>query len=192
LGGRFIALDNGFADTRPIPPGDGSVEASFTFELPFQEGVEIEQSLNVPVRAAVLVLPEGDYGLEGSGLSGEDALETEMGAALSYIAGPLTAGERLAFMLVPRTSEVSQEANGRAGKGLTAGIVAVVLAGALIALMYLAPSPGPVPAEVRDQVEAIAALDRDYKSGDVFEKAYQAKRRSLKNRLRKRLANRDR
>lgn len=188
LGGRFVPVENGFADTRPVPPGEGSVEVSFTYEVPFREGLEIEQSFDVPVRAAVLVMPEGNYGLQGAGLSAEGALDTEMGAALSYTAGPLRAGQPLAFRLVPRAAGGSDASGAGPGSGLTAGVVAVAVAGAVVGLMWLSPSPGPVPSAVRGQVEAIAALDRDYRSGEVSEKAYRERRNALKQRLRKRLS----
>ncbi len=186
--GRFASSEGGFADTRPIPPGDANVETSFTYELPFQQGSEIEQAFDVPVRAAVLVLPEGEWGLKGVNISPEGTLDTQMGAALSYTAGPLDADEPLAFAVVPRASSVPEESEGQALTSLTLGITALVIAGAAVALMWRNPSPGRVPAKVRAQVEAISALDRDFESGRLSEQSYREKRRSLKRRLRRKLS----
>jgi len=187
LGGRFVPLEDGFADTRSIPPGDASVETSFTYELPFDQGMEIEQSFDVPVRAVVLVLPEGDWGLQGTGISSEGALDTQMGAALSYTAGPLGAGEPLAFNLVPR-SAASPARVEPSSNGLGLGIAMLVVAGAVIALMWRSSSPDPMPREVRPHVEAIASLDRRFESGQLSEEAYRNKRQSLKRRLRRTLS----
>lgn len=188
LGGRFVSVDDGFADTRPIPPGGASVETSFTYELPFQEGTEIEQSFDVPVRAVVLVLPEGDWGLRGAGISSEGTLDTQMGAALSYTAGPLSAGEPLAFTVVPKSSSALETPRTPSSNGLALGIVALIVAGAVVALVWRAPSPGPVPEEARTQVAAIAKLDREFESGRLPEQSYRKKRRSLKRRLRQALS----
>ncbi len=200
LGGRFLALEDGFADTRSLLPGDARFETSFTYELPFEETMEIAQSFDVPVRAAVLVLlkrSDGDWQLRGEDVTSESTLETQMGPALSYTAGPLGAGEPLTFSIVPSTSSGSspppgRTAEGRSSNGLALGVVALVVAGVVVALMWRAPSPGPVPTSVRPQVEAIAALDRDFEDGNVSEASYRQRRRSLKRRLHQTLSDQDR
>lgn len=183
LGGRFVALEDGFADTRPIPPGNATVETSFTYELPFQEGLAVEQAFDVPVRAAVLVLPEGDWRLSGTGVMSQGTLDTQMGAALSYTAGPLGAGEPLSFSIVAQSTNGSTTPDEQPTAGLAVGIGALVVAGVLVTLMWRAPSPGPVPPKARPQVEAIAALDRDFQGGDLSEQSYRQRRRLLKQRL---------
>lgn len=187
LGGRFISLEGGFADTRPIPPGNAGVETSFTYELPFQEGIEIRQSFDVPVRSAVLVLPEGDWALEGASISSQGTLETQMGTALSYSAGPLEADEPLAFTLVPRTLETSRPPDGSGGaseNGLVVGLGALVIAGVAITWMWRSPSTSPMPVEVQSEIEAIAALDRDFENGKLPEASYRKKRRRLRDQVR--------
>jgi hypothetical protein len=54
--------------------------------------------------------------------------------------------------------------------------------------MWRSPTSGPVPAHVRSQVKAIAALDADFEAGRVSEKDYGRKRRSLKREVREQLA----
>ena len=161
LGGRFVATDGGFADTRPVPPGDASVETSFTYELSFREGMEIEQSIDLPVRAAVLVLPEGEWGLEGPEITPEGMLDTQMGTALSYMAGPMAANEPLAFRLVPRETDgapAAQAASGRTTNDVLIGLGAMVAGGVAATYVWRSTSAGPVPAEVEDDVRASALL----------------------------------
>lgn len=187
LGERFVSLSGGFSDTRPIPPGEGSVETSFTYELPFREGMEIQQSFDVPVRAAVLVLPEAEWRLQGADISAEETIDTQMGTALSYTAGPFSAGEPLSFQVVARRSAAQETEKTPSSNGLALGIGALVLAAAAVTVMWRSPFPGRVPLDVRPDVEAIAALDRDFESGKLNESVYRKKRAELKRRLRQAL-----
>lgn len=191
LGRRFVSQEDGFADTRPIPPGGASVETSFTYELPFREGMEIEQAFDVPVRSAVLVLPEGDWALEGPDISSQGTLDTQMGAAQSYTAGPLSRGQPLAFAIVPRTGRTTTRSGGSSAGSLdnvVLGVAALVAAGVAAAAMWRSPSPGPVPVQVQAEIEAIAALDRDFEKGRLPEQAYREQRRSLKQQVHRRLS----
>lgn len=188
LGGRFVATENGFADTRAIPPGQAGVEASFTYDVPYSsEGLGVEQAFDVPVSSVVLVLPGGRLGLEGSGLSSEGTLETQMGPAVSYTAGPLNAGDPLSFTVVPREPAAAGTRQ-EASNGLTVGIVALAMAGGAVYWLWRSPLPGAAPPEARSQVEAIATLDRDFEEGHVPQEAYRKKRRDLKRRLRESLS----
>lgn len=190
LGGRFVRTEDGFADTRPVPPGDASVETSFTYEIPFEEGLSIEQVVDLPVRAAVLVLPEGGWSLVGERLSSEGTLDTQMGAALSYTAGPLAASEPLSFRLVPREAgnvPAEPTAQGGSGGGLIWGVAALAAAGVAAAAMWTSGQDTTMPVEVEDHVRAIAALDHAYEGGDVAEQVYRERRRSLKQKIRQTL-----
>jgi hypothetical protein len=135
------------------------------------------------VKAAVVVLPEGDLALRGAQLSTEEILETQMGPALSYTAGPLMPGEPLAFAIVARESASSTTQRTRPSNGLVVGFASLAVAGMAVYWMWRPPAPGPVSSELRPQVEAIAALDRDYEAGVVEEDWYRKKRKALKQRL---------
>jgi hypothetical protein len=63
---------------------------------------------------------------------------------------------------------------------LAAGIV-------VAALLWRSPVSGAVPASVRPLVEAIAALDVEFESGELPEERYRAQRDSLKQQIRARL-----
>jgi hypothetical protein len=188
LGARFVITDQGFADTRAIPPGNAGVEASFTYELPYSEGLGIEEAFDVPVNAAILVLPGGTIGLEGAALSSEETLETQSGPAVSYRAGPLEAGEPLSFTVVPREGPAAETWSVGTSDGLAVGVTALAVAGGVAYWLWRSPLPGPVPAEARSGVEAIAVLDRDFEEGHMSEKVYRKKRRALKRRLRELLS----
>lgn len=189
LGERFIALEGGFADTRAIQPGDMSVEASFSYDLPYREGLLIEQAFDVPVKSVVLVVRGEDLHLQGATLSPEGKLDTEMGPAAAYTAGALAAGEPLRFAVArPEVSSlITLTADPR--HGLAVGLMALLAAGVAAYWLLRSASPGPVPAKVRREVAALAALDRGFENGEIREKDYREQRNALKQRVRDSLLN---
>jgi hypothetical protein len=195
LGERFVEREGGFADGEPIIPGASTVDTLFSYELPFREGMQVERSFDVPVASVVLLLSEGDMSLEGTGITSAGAIDTQMGPAFSYTAGPIVAGESLIFTLLDRpqaampSAPLSSSAAGsplvrNAAREISVGLV--VLAAAVVVAYFLwQPSAGGAPPRAaRPLVEAIAALDADFQAGEVAEKSYQRKRRALKRQLR--------
>ena len=149
----------------------------------------------VPVASVVLLLSEGDMSLEGMGITSAGALDTQMGPAFSYTAGPIMAGESLVFTLLDRPQAAMPSApfsSPTAGSPLVrnaareTSVGLVVLAAAVVVAYFLwQPSAGGSPPRAaRPLVEAIATLDADFEAGEVAERSYQRKRRALKRQLR--------
>ncbi len=197
LGQRFLEQGQGFADTRPILPGDTTLEVSYSYELPYEPDMPVEQNFGVPVQSIVMVVPGGSLALEGDGITSQGTIDTQMGAALSYAAGPLAADEPLTFSVVPAPEGMLENAGSegqnlpptaqRSGSGIMMGIVALAAAAVVIYLMWRTPNPGTMPAQVRSQIEAIAALDADFEAGRIEEKAYRRKRKALKRQVREKM-----
>lgn len=195
LGERFVEVEGGFADTEPIPPGMDTVEVLFTYDLPYRAGMQVERTFEVPVTSVVLVIAEEGLALEGEGVAPAGMLDTQMGPALSYTAGPLEAGESLVFSVVagrqqssvvPAAPAPAAPAPARnTAREAAIGLVAMAAALAVVYLLWRSPAPGPCPAEARPLVEEIAALDADFEAGRVEERAYRQKRDALKRRARK-------
>jgi hypothetical protein len=188
LGERFVEVEGGFADTEPIPPGTATVEVLFSYELPYREGLPVEHTFDVPVASVVLVLSEEEMALKGAGVTPAGTVDTQMGPAFSYTAGPLAAGEPLVFALATGSQPVPaapSSLNLVRSPTREAAVGLVALAGALAAayLLWRSPVPGPLPARVRPLVEEIAALDADFEAGQVSEKAYREKRKSLNSQV---------
>jgi hypothetical protein len=190
LEGRFLEREADFADTEPIPPGTATAEALFSYDLPYREGLRVARTFDLPVVSVVLVLPDEGMALEGAGLTSEGAMDTQMGPALSYVAGPLAAGESLAFTLVAGPPPASL-ASGAVSSSIrnpaletAVGLVALAAAVVSIYLLWRPSSPGPLPARARPLVEAIAALDAGFEAGQVGERTYRRKRKALKQQLR--------
>ena len=200
LGERYVDRAGGFADTRPVPPGTGTVDVLFSYDFPARERVHVERVFDVPVTSVVLVISEGDIVLEGGGMVPAGRLDTDMGPSLSYTAGPLAAGEALAFTLATGLGSLPAAPGGVApvrNAAATARNTAAAMALGLVALaagvvtFYLvlrSPVPGAPPAQARPLVDSIAALDARFEAGELAETAYHQQRASLKAQLRSLLA----
>jgi hypothetical protein len=97
----------------------------------------------------------------------------------------------LSFAIVPREASLPPATDQRSSNEWIFGLAALLAAGIAVVLMWRSPSSRAVPAEVRSQVEAIAALDRDFEKGRLPEETYREKRRSLKREVRETLSNPD-
>lgn len=193
LGERFVEVEGGFADTEPIPPGMATVDVLFTYKLPYREGTPVERTFLVPVTSVVMVIAQEGLALEGDGVTSAGMLDTQMGPALSYTAGPLAAGETLVFSVVagqspsPAVPAAPAPARNTAGEAAI-GLVATAAALGVGYLLWRSPAPGPCPVEALPLVEEIAALDADFEAEQVGEGAYRQKRDALKRRARALLA----
>ena len=193
LGERFVAVQDGFADTEPIPPGTASLGVLFSYDLQYREGLLIARSAPVPVASVVILAAEGGLGVEGAGVEPAGVLETEQGPALSYTAGPLAAGEMLSLVLfsaelpaVPPAAAGPSVPARNAGQEAAIGLSVLAVAVAGVYLLWRSRSPaGPPPEQVRPVVERIAALDARFEAGQVPESAYRKRRKSLVRQARK-------
>ena len=188
---RFVGDITRFEDTRPIPPGTTTIDVDFSYQLPFTDGMRIERTVDVPISLVALIVSSQDIGLAGSGLTPQGMMNTQMGPAASYSAGPLAAGEMLAFTFVPQTMAVTTTGSGTTTSSRTAnpmrdallGVAALALA-AFGGYQLLKPASVPPPPEAaRPLLEAIAALDARYAAGDLPEEAYHQERETLKQQL---------
>ena len=187
---RFVGDITRFADTRPIPPGTTVIDVDFSYQLPFTDGTRVERVVDVPISLVALVISSQDIGLAGPGLTPQGMMNTQMGPAASYAAGPLAAGEPLVFSFVPQTMTVTTTGSGtttatRANPTRDALLgVAVLALAAFVGYRLLKPTSVPPPPEAaRPLLEAIAALDARFTAGDLPEETYQQQREALKQQL---------
>jgi hypothetical protein len=186
---RFLERAGGFADTEPVLPGSTTVEVLFGYQIPYRERIRVERSFEVPVASVVILLSAQGLTLEGEGIVPGGTMDTQMGSALSYTAGPLAAGETLGFVLGTQPQavipSVPTESSPRrsAAREISVGLVVLAMAVATVYWLWRSPTPGPIPAHARPLVEAIAVLDEDFEAGRLKEGAYRKKRQSLKQQL---------
>ncbi|MGQ9554614.1 MAG: hypothetical protein ACUVWR_10920 [Anaerolineae bacterium] len=192
LGERFLQRPDGFVDTQPVPPGTGTADIRFSYELPYEEGQQIQRTFSLPVMSVVLLLVGEDMSLTAEGLAGPESIDTQMGPALYYTAGPLAPGQPLVFAItgvaVPvvsaKPTAAFSEPSRNAGIEVGVGLVAF-LAALAVAYLLWRPAAGslPMPTAVRPLVSAIAALDADFENGRLPQEPYRRKRASLKRQV---------
>ncbi|MGC9395425.1 MAG: hypothetical protein ACP5J4_11275 [Anaerolineae bacterium] len=191
LNERFVGDMAHFADTRPIPPGATVIDVDFSYQLPFTDGMRIERVVDLPITSVALIVSSESLGLSGSGLNPQGMMNTQMGPAASYAAGPLAAGEPLAFTFVPQTMTVTTTGSGTTARTRTAnptrdaflGAVVLALAAFVGYRLWKPASVPPPPEAARPLLEAIAALDTRFAAGDLPEEAYHREREALKQQL---------
>jgi hypothetical protein len=141
LGERYLERERGFADTEPVPPGAASSEVLFEYQLLYREGTQVVRVFDLPVASVVLVHLDEGMRLEGKGITPAGPLDTQMGRALSYTAGPLAEGEVLAFRLVAQSQPAAVSAPAAPAPARDAaqeiGIGLVSLAAAVVAVYLL-------------------------------------------------------
>lgn len=185
---RFLLLGNGFADSRPIPPGDASVECAFSYELPVEGDMRIEQTADLPLRAAVVVLPGDGWKLKSDRLNERDTLDTETGRFLPYAGGPWDAGEPLVFTLATEKGANVPVPEAGLTWHIMIGVAAVMVAAVAVLAMWRGPSPAQVPSQAREEIEALAALEMDYAVKQLSWESYQERREALKEEVRRKLS----
>lgn len=194
LGERFVGDETTFADTRPIPPGTTTIDVDFSYDLPYREGMRIERHFDAPVSQVALIISSDTIGIEGEGLVPGGMMNTQMGPAASYAAGPLAAGEPLVFTFVPQTQKMASSppttgATGPQARNATQetgiGIAVLALGGLASYLIWQSTSTTPPPPEwARPTIETMIALDDSFAAGEIQAEAYRRRRATLKSQLR--------
>jgi hypothetical protein len=191
LGERYVGDVTYFEDTRPIPPGSSVIDVDFSYQLPFTDGMSIERVVDLPIASVALIVSSESIGLSGLGLTPQGMMNTQMGVAASYSAGPLAAGEPLAFTFVPQTMTLTETGSDTTTSARTAnptrdallGVAALALAAFVGYRLWKPASVPPPPEAARPLLEAIVALDARFAAGELSEEAYHQERETLKQQL---------
>ncbi|MCU0519508.1 MAG: hypothetical protein MUF84_02285 [Anaerolineae bacterium] len=197
LGERFLGDASAFADTMPILPGTGTTEVSFSYELAYSVGMEIARVVDVLTKSVVIIVNGTEVGIEGSGVIFAGVIDTQMGKAASYTAGPLEPGSPLVVRFVPQTNAATSMQEG--GDGAPAGrapqernpaveaaVGALVFVGAGVGVYQLwhRRSRPTLPESARETILALAALDRRHAEGAMDEDQYTREREGLMRKAR--------
>jgi len=200
LGGRYIKTAEGFGDTVSIPPGSGSYELLFAFEMPYDRSLELAHPVTIPVDAIVILVPEGDIKIKSGILQDSGTRDVQGTQYHTYSGAGLAAGDELRLTLTGKPSvgapSLTTSSNTSLLVGLTVFGLALILAGVWLyrrtradysglqeaeqALDY----PGSAASETSDNLmDAIIALDDLFQAGQLPEEAYLGRRDELKRRL---------
>lgn len=173
---RFALTAGGFSYATDLEPGTSSAQLIVTYDLPFDGRAEFAQPLDLAVQSVVILAGPDALTVRGAGIS--DAGATSMGglAMRQYLAGPLAAGETLAFAVGAPAFPLEALIGG--------AVLLAAVAAAAIGWLRRRPRPARAaeapPPDRQALLLRIAALDDDFEAGRAPEAEYRRRREALK------------
>lgn len=195
LGGRYVATADGFVDTIPLPPGRGTRQVLYRYEIPYTAGgLEVARNLPYPAANVNLLMPEGSGQATSDQLKDQTVRQTQTGNFISLSGQNLPANQPivLRFSGLPVGAMGGGSAAGPAAPASNDRALLLILLGVgglLAALLVALPllrrqAPTPTPAASPDElIEALARLDIARQAGELTEMAYRDARLRLKAQL---------
>jgi mono/diheme cytochrome c family protein len=206
LGGRYIEVSQGFADTTTVSPGSGQYQVIFAFQMPYDRKLTFVQPMALPTSAVVVMVPDNGVRVDSSMLQEGGTRDYQNTSYRMYNGSSLIAGSSLEFTLTgnpkqPVTSIFSSVNMQYLAIGLGAFGVALVLGGLWLflnnrrkAALQVASAGLDIPSTITEQnsspededtlIDAIIALDDQYHAGNLPKEAYLERRAILKEKLR--------
>ena len=197
--GRFIQAADGFADTLPVIPGQGTLQVVFSYYLPYNPASTLlTTTFLYPARVVNVFV--SDTGVEMS--SSQMMLMGQMGsgaqAYVGYVGQNFAAGDSLALEFKGESTGGSTNPAATGGVSNTGyilifGGLALLLVALAMAYPALKRRGTPVAAadttlppcedECEELMAAIADLDDLFEAGELDEETYHRRRQALKARL---------
>lgn len=212
LGRDFIQTATGFGDLRAIIPGEGSHQVLFSFDLPYNKGLEISQPMEFSVQSMVVLAPDVGITVTGNGLVGGDVQDVQGTAYQVYSGGGIQQGSTLALSLSGNpdlSASAAAVVTPTSSKNLAIGLGVLGVALLSVGLWlfrrtnkqagrveeddeYDDEDEADEASEASDMdadslMDAIIALDDHYKTGELPEEAYLRRREVLKAQLKKQM-----
>lgn len=195
---RYVATEKGFGDTSNVLPGEASGQIVYGFDIPYSRNLEFSQTYTLPVESGSVLVPDG-MSVQGEGFTPGETRDLQGVTFASWLWQDLPAGEALTFSLSgkPNTDTATTSPSTSQG-GLIVGGVALIVALLGVGVWFLLrqrraereleveiEDGGPAIQTEEDILDAIIALDDQYRAGNISEEAYRARREELKARLKK-------
>jgi mono/diheme cytochrome c family protein len=206
LGGRYVEVSQGFADTTTVSPGAGQYQVIFAFQMPYDRKLTFTQPMALPTSAVVVMVPDNGIKVDSSMLQDGGTRDYQNTTYRMYNGSSLIAGSSLEFTLTgnakqPVTSVFSSVNMQYLAIGLAAFGVALVLGGLWLyfnnrrkTALQVASTGLDIPSSISGQdatpededtlIDAIIALDDQYHAGNLPKEAYLERRAILKEKLR--------
>jgi hypothetical protein len=199
LGMRFVQTQDGFGDLAVIRPGMASHQIVFKYELPFDRKLAFGHPVYLPVNAVVVLVPEDSLKVKGNTLQDAGTRTTDGFTYRTYNGSELAGGAQLQMDVSQQSTFSKPMLSSGSSSGVVLGMVVLflTLSGVGVWLYRRSQNPElteaqerakPVPAveDTQDSLmDAILALDDQYKAGNLPGDAYRKRRTELKERLSK-------
>lgn len=188
-GSDYTVTAEGLADLRAIRPGQGSAQILFSYRLPYDRGLDLEQEVPYPVAVANVLMPDVGVEVKGDGLQELEAQSIQGTDYRNYSLLGLQAGDTLALQLSGKPKDAASSTTTVDPAGIAVGVGALGLALVGIgAWWYRRPArksdDGPVGSSRTDAlIQAIADLDDAFDAGEIEAREHQRQRAKLKSKL---------
>jgi mono/diheme cytochrome c family protein len=197
VGERYIELAEGFGDFAAVRPGAGQHQVIYSYDLPYKNEFDFNQPLDLPVNAVIVLLPEDGIKIKGEQLMDMGTRDVQGSAFHMYTSDLVPAGTDLAIDISgrPRTGGAGLVfgSNTNLVIGAFALGFALILAGGWLYLRTRNGKPAGNGQDMDEEhfadgededvdmlLDAILALDDQYKAGELPEEAYLKRRAELK------------
>jgi mono/diheme cytochrome c family protein len=204
VGERYDELAGGFGDYAVVRPGSGQHQVIYSYDLPYKDQLDFNQPIDLPVNAVIVLLPEDGIRIKGDQLNDMGTRDVQGSAYHMYSSDMIPADSELEIDISgrPRTGSIGLTlgSNSNLLIGLFAFGFALILAGGWL---YLRTRNGRSADESQELAEgeytegdgedadmlldAILALDDQFKAGELPEDAYLKRRAELKAQIKEKL-----
>ena len=200
VGERYVELDGGFGDLAVIRPGASQHQVIYSYDLPYESGLDFKHQVDLPVDALIVLIPEDGITLGGEQINDMGTRDVQGIPYHAYSGDVLEAGSDLVIDISGRPKSRSPMLSLGSDSTLTIGLlafgIALIVAGGWL---YLRSRNGktnhqeeeleeyiPSPAGSEDVdvlLDAVLALDDQYKAGEIPQDAYLKRRAELKSKI---------
>ena len=135
LGGRFLSIEGGFADTEPHWPGTTQVMFSYSVDCG-ADGCDLSRKMHHPISNLNVLIADSGVRVESKSLVFEGKREAEGQSYLNYVGRNLASGERLDFSVYLGQGVSAQAASSKSG---STGLPWIVLGGVVTGLALVYP-----------------------------------------------------
>lgn len=199
---QMVMVPGGFADTEPIYPGEAIYQISFAYSLPFDGNqLDFDLPVNLESQVVTVLVPENIASIDGAGF--EDGGSIQNMGYHRYDAYNFASGEDVSFRLSGGSgssgfSTANLLGENRTGLAIGLGAFGVVLIAIGVwfyqrgknadldeytpdgAEIVEASQPVDDDVQVETLMDAVIALDDQFRAGQLPEDAYQRRRAELK------------
>jgi mono/diheme cytochrome c family protein len=203
LGDRYVQTPDGFGDTVAVRPGSGSYQVIFSFDMPYNNKLDLVQPITLPTNAVVILAPQGTITVKGDQFQDAGSRDVQGTQYQMYNGPAYSPGQEMRLTVTAGSGAQGLAIAAGSSTNLLIGVgafgVALIVAGAFLFMRNrgrvasrdeqttTAIPATPVSEDAETIMDAILALDDLYKEGKLPEDAYHQRRAELKARLKEML-----
>jgi len=199
IGERYVLTDDGFGDTINIRPGFGEYQTIFTYLMPLDGKIDVTHPVSLPAEALVILAPDV-LNVKGEGLQDAGSRNVQGVQYQMYSGTSLSPGDEIKFSASASSPNLMSSFDNTSSTSLVFGLgvlgLALIFSGVWLYRRNKSingDSGAPDDANIIHQddqeddidtvMDAIIALDDQYKAGELPEDAYIQRRGELKDRI---------